>query len=183
MTSYSKEDLRDMYDGILPWEKTREIMSRPKDDDRFEKYIEILQERVSYREKILMPLGDHLNVVQKGGERVVKCDCGHDFGDWRKNWKLNALIYVRDDKAKLEEVYPGFRCPDPNILEMREFYCPKCGVMLKVEYVPVGYPIIFDALPDIDGFYRDWLGKPLPDEREFKDMTYELTKSWGKSPK
>jgi len=73
--SYSKEDLRDLYDGRLPWHKTFEIMSKPKDDDRFDKYVEILQERVSYPERILMPMGDHLNVVQKGGERVVKCDC------------------------------------------------------------------------------------------------------------
>ena len=44
--SYSKEDLRDLYDGRLPWHKTFEIMSKPKDDDRFDKYVEILQERV-----------------------------------------------------------------------------------------------------------------------------------------
>ncbi len=180
MTTYSKEDLRDMFEGRLPWEKTKEIMSHPKDDDRFDKYIQILQERVSWPEKILMPLGDHLNVVQKGSDRIVKCDCGYEFGDWRVNWKLNALIFVRDDMAKMEEVYPGLKAPDPNLCEVREFYCPACGVMLKVENVPVGYPIIFDVLPDIDGFYREWLGRPLPDEKEFKDMTYEVTASWAK---
>jgi acetone carboxylase gamma subunit len=37
--SYSKEDLRDLYDGRLPWHKTFEIMSKPKDDDRFNKYV------------------------------------------------------------------------------------------------------------------------------------------------
>ena len=178
--SYSKEDLKDLYDGILPWEKTFEIMSKPKDDDRFDKYIAILQERVSYSEKILMPLGDHLNVVDKAGERIVKCDCGQEFGDWRQNWKLNALIFCRDDKAKLEEIYPGIKCPDPDVCEVREFYCPNCGNLLKVEAVPVGYPIIFDALPDIDSFYREWLGRPLPEEKEFKDLTCEVVKEWGK---
>lgn len=54
------------------------------------------------------------------------------------------------------------------------------GSLLKAEAVPVGYPIIFDALPDIDSFYREWRGRPLPDEREFKDMTYEVTREWGK---
>jgi acetone carboxylase gamma subunit len=178
--SYSKDDLRDLYDGVLPWHKTFEIMSKPKDDDRFDKYVAILQERVSYAEKILMPLGDHLNVVDKDGERIVKCDCGHEFGDWRQNWKLNALIFSRDDTAKLEEVYPGLKCPNPSLCEVREFYCPDCGSLLKVEAVPVGHPIVFDALPDIDNFYREWLGRPLPDEKEFKDMTYEVTKGWGK---
>ena len=51
---YSKEDLRDLFDGRLPWEKTKSIMSSPKDDDRFQKYVEILQERVSWPEKILI---------------------------------------------------------------------------------------------------------------------------------
>ena len=180
MPSYDRDDLRDLFDGTLPWQKTREIMSRPKDDDRFDKYVDILQERASYPEKIIMPLGDHLNVVQKAGERIVKCDCGHEFGDWRKNWKLSALIFVRDTGEKMEEVYPGLKAPDPDLCEVREFYCPGCGVMLKVENVPVGYPIIFDALPDIDGFYRHWLGRPLPDEKEFKDMTYEVTREWAK---
>ncbi len=180
MSSYTKDDLKDLYDGILPWHKTFEIMSKPKDDDRFDKYVAILQERVSYPEKILMPLGDHLNVVDKDGERIVKCDCGHEFGDWRQNWKLFALIFSRDDTAKLEEVYPGLKCPNPTLCEVREFYCPDCGSLLKVEAVPVGHPMIFDALPDIDNFYSEWLGRPLPDEKEFKDMSYEVTKEWGK---
>jgi len=177
--SYSKDDLRDLYDGVLPWHKTFEIMSKPKDGDRFDKYVAILQERVAYDEKILMPLGDHLNVVDKDGERIVKCDCGFEFGDWRRNWKLSALIFSRDDAAKLEEVYPGLKCPNPDLCEVREFTCPDCSSLLKVEAVPAGHPIIFDALPDIDAFYREWLGRPLPDEKEFEDRTYEITKEWG----
>ncbi len=177
--SYSKDDLRDLYEGTLPWDKTFEIMSKPKDGDRFDKYLEILQESVSYPEKILMPLGDHLNVVSKDGERIVKCDCGHEFGDWRQNWKLSALIFSRDDKATLEEIYPGLKCPNPNFCEVREFTCPNCSSLLKVEAVPVGHPIIFDALPDIDSFYKEWLGRPLPDEKEFEDRTDEITRGWS----
>jgi len=134
----------------------------------------------SYPERILVPLGERLNVVQKDTERVVKCDCGHEFGDWRQNWKLSALIFARDDTEKLEEVYPGIKCPDPDLCEVREFYCPACGSMLMVEAVPVGYPLVFDALPDIDSFYREWLGRPLPDEKEFRDMTCEVTRQWGR---
>lgn len=176
--SYSKDDLRDLFDGKLHWNRTKEIMSKPKDDDRFDKYVEILQERVPWSEQILLPLGEHLYVVKKKGNRVVKCDCGHEFGDWRQNWKLRALIFVRDTKEKLEEIYPGFRCPDPNVCEVREFYCPGCATLLKVESVPVGYPIIFDVLPDIDGFYREWLGRPLAEQMELRDMSHELTKEW-----
>jgi len=177
--SYSKDDIRDLLEGRLAWDKIKEIMSSPKDDDRFDRCIEILQERVPWPERILMPLGEHLYVVDKSGERIVKCDCGHEFGDWRQNWKLNALIFARDTREKLEEIYPGIRCPDPNLCEVREFYCPGCGSLLKVESVPVGYPIIFDALPDIDSFYSEWLGRPLADRKEFKDMTCEVTRGWG----
>lgn len=175
---HSKQDLIDLYNGNLRWEKVKEIMSQPKDNDRFDKYIEILQERVSWPEKILLPLNEHLHVVQKGSERVVKCDCGQEFGDYRRNWKLSALIYARDDRQKLEEVFPGVKSPDPDLCEVREYYCPGCGSMLKVESVPVGYPIIFEFLPDIDSFYRDWLGRPLPDEKEHKDLSQEVIKDW-----
>ena len=176
---YTKEDLKDLYDGNLRWEKVKEIMSRPKDDDRFDKYVEILQERVPWPEQILLPISEHLYVVQKGRERLVNCDCGHEFGDYRKNWKLSAMIFSRDSREKLEEIYPGIKCPDPKLCEVREFYCPQCAALLKVESVPVGYPIIFDFLPDIDAFYREWLGRTLEDEKEFEDMSYEVTSKWG----
>jgi len=177
--AYTKEDLTDLYDGNLRWEKVKEIMSRPKDDDRFEKYVEILQERVPWPERILVPMSEHIFVVQKGSDRIVKCDCGHEFGDYQRNWKLSALIFARDSREKLEEIYPGVKCPDPDLCEVREFYCPGCAALLKVESVPVGYPIIFDFLPDIDSFYGEWLGRPLEDEKEFKDRTYEITRRWG----
>jgi len=38
-------------------------------------------------------------------------------------------------------------------------------------------------LPDIDSFYRDWLGRPLPEEKEFKDMTYEVINEWKRGLK
>jgi acetone carboxylase gamma subunit len=176
--SYSKKDLKDLYDGKLPWTAIKEFMSQPKDDDRFEKYLEILQERVSWPERILLPLGEHIYIVEKGRERIVKCDCGHEFGDYRRNWKLSALIFVRDTRDKLEEIYPGIRCPDPRLCEVREFYCPGCGALLKVESVPVGYPVIFDFLPDLDAFYREWLHRPLSGEKEFTDMSHEVTLTW-----
>jgi len=177
--SYNKQDLEDLYDGKLRWPKVKEIMSWPKDDDRFDKYVEILQERVPWSERILLPINEHLYVVEKGGERIVKCDCGQEYGDYRINWKMNALIFVRDNRAKLEEIYPGAKCPDPNLCEVREYYCPGCAAMLKVESVPVGYPVIFDFLPDIDSFYRDWLGRPLENEKEFKDMTLDMIHEWS----
>jgi acetone carboxylase gamma subunit len=176
---YSKQDIEDLYEGKLRWERVKEIMSRPKDDDRFEKSIAVLQDRVAWKERILLPVSEHLYVVQKGDERVVKCECGHEFGDYRRNWKLNSLVFVRDDREKLEEIYPGVKCPDPDVCEVREFYCPDCGTLLKVESVPVGHPVIFDFLPDIDAFYRDWLGQPLSDEKDYRDLSHEVIEEWA----
>ncbi|RLI82251.1 acetone carboxylase subunit gamma [Archaeoglobales archaeon] len=178
MVEVSKDVLKSLIEGKLPWPDVKEITSAPiKDSDRFDKYIEILQERVPWEDRILLPIGPHLFIVEKeNGERVVKCECGHEFGDYRVNWKLKALIYVRDDEEKLEEIYPGVWKPDPEIWEIREFYCPSCGTQLEVESVPKGYPIIFDFLPDIDSFYSEWLGKPLRTSVEFKDKTYEFIK-------
>ena len=179
MAQYSKEEIEDLINGKLPWPRVRTIISAPKDDDRFDKYLEILQERVPWKERILLPLAEHLYIVEKGGERIIKCDCGYEYGDYGENWKLKALIYVRDTEGKLDEVFFGPRKPNPELCSVREYYCPECGAQLEVETVPVGYPAIFDFLPNIDAFYREWLGRPLETEKEFKDLTYELTKKWG----
>lgn len=177
--AYDKKELKDLIDGKLPWSRVRAIISGPKDDDRFDKYLKILQDRVPWKNKILLPLAEHLNIVEKGEDRIVKCDCGYEYGDYRENWKLKAFIYVRETEEKLDEVFFGPRKPDPKFCEVREYYCPGCGVQLEVETLPVGYPAIFDFLPDIDAFYREWLGRPLETEKEFKDLTYELTQKWG----
>ena len=44
-------------------------------------------------------------------------------------------------------------------------------------------PPAFDALPDLDTFYSDWLKRPLPDTKEYKDLTYETTREWGRGLK
>jgi acetone carboxylase gamma subunit len=53
---------------------------------------------------------------------------------------------------------------------------------LGVEVVPLGYPVIFEMLPDLDTFYREWLGQPLPDERPdwFQDRTLDVPAQWAK---
>jgi acetone carboxylase gamma subunit len=161
MSRYAKDVIRDLIDGRLPWQTTKPIMSDFKDEGRFETYLEILQERVPWKERILLPIGEHLYIVQKGPQRIVKCDCGHEFGAYTENWKLEAVVYVRDGEGALDEVYPGARKCDPQWMEVREFYCPGCKTQLEVEAVTPGYPVTFDFLPDLEGFYRDWLKKPL----------------------
>ena len=162
MTSYPKDVVADLIDGKLPGEQTKRIMSDYKDEDRFDKYLQVLQERVPWSEQILMPIGEHLQIVQKGPDRVVKCDCGHEFGPYTDNWKLQALVFVRANDELLQELYPGPKACEPTLQEIREFICPGCGTLLEVEAVPPGYPVTFDFLPDLEGFYEGILGRPLP---------------------
>ena len=179
MPEYDIAEIERLVDGKLPWPRVQEIMKGAKDSDRFDKWLRILQGRVSWPEKILLPIAPNLFIVQKDGERVVKCRCGHEFGDYRANWKLSASIYVRDTEEKLEEIYRGTEQPDPSWVQVREYYCPGCGAQLEVEAVPRGAPPDFEFLPDLDTFYREWLGRPLPDEKEFVDKTPDVVREWS----
>jgi len=152
-----------MIEGELSWEELRPIISGKKDPDRFEKILSILQDKVGWDEKIILPLHEHLYIVSKNGERIVKCDCGYEYGDYRENWKRKCRIRVRDTEEDIRELYPHHMGCDVNWLEIREFYCPKCLTLLETESVPPGYPLIFNFLPDIDTFYKKWIGKKVPD--------------------
>ncbi|MBQ0725313.1 MAG: hypothetical protein KBT50_07570 [Cycloclasticus sp.] len=145
-----------------------------KDHQRFWTYLDILQEKVTWDNTILMRLNDHLYIVMRGKERIVKCDCGHEYGDYRVNWKLHADIRTRDTQDSMEKVYyPTAAAPDADWMEVREFFCPGCTAQLAVEIVPPGYPLTFEAFPDLDRFYREFMNKPLVDESPdwFKDKT------------
>jgi acetone carboxylase gamma subunit len=178
MSTYDTAEIEQLVDGKLPWPRVQEIMKDAKDAGRFEKWVGILQKRVPWKEQILLPLTPALFIVQKGSARIVKCRCGHEYGDYRVNWKVAALIHVRDSEESLAAVYQGREQPDPEWVQVREYYCPGCGTQLEVEAVPRGTPPDFEFLPDLDTFYRDWLGKPLPDTVAFEDRTLEAVRHW-----
>lgn len=162
---------------------TRLLKMSRKDKGRFFQYLEVLQDEVAWDEKILLRISDKLYVVAKSsGERVVKCECGQEFGDYRQNWKLQCRIRVRKTLEEFKEVYdPEPACPEPGWQEIREFFCPgEHAAQLAVEVVSPGYPIVFEMLPDLDVFYRDYLDRPLSDESSdwYKDKTSDLTQSW-----
>jgi acetone carboxylase, gamma subunit len=178
VAEFLKEDIEKLLDGQLPWPAVQDMMKSPKDPDRFDKYVEILQSRVPWPERILLPLTPMLFIVAKDGARIVKCRCGREFGDYRVNWKLYALIHVREDEASLREIYRGREMPDPAWIQLREYLCPGCATQLEVEAVPRGCPPDFEFLPDLDTFYREWLGRPLPDEADYADLTLEVVGQW-----
>ena len=118
--------------------------------------------RAGWSEAIVLPFGEGLSIVATPGGHVIRCDCGHDFCAWDGNWKRHALIRVRDTEEALREVYPAMAHCDPDWQELREYHCPSCARQLEVEAVAPGYPVVHEFLPDLEGFYRDWLGRELP---------------------
>jgi acetone carboxylase gamma subunit len=119
MAEFHKADIEKLIDGVLPWPATQDMLKSPKDLDRFDKYVEIMQARVSFDDPILLPLTPNLFIVASKDGRVVKCECGQSFGDYRVNWKLSALINVRDDEASIGEIYKGREMPDPAWIQIR----------------------------------------------------------------
>jgi acetone carboxylase gamma subunit len=160
-----EETLRDLIDERLPRGQVRAIQSSYKDADRFDKYLKLLQQRVEWDDPIVLPFGEHLYIVRSAaasGAYMVKCDCGHEFCDFRSNWKLEALIYVRETQEELEQIYPEKMSGDARWNSLREYFCPGCKTLLEVEAVPPGYPVVHDFVPDLEGFYEHWLGRELP---------------------
>jgi N-methylhydantoinase B/acetone carboxylase alpha subunit len=155
--------LAQLLDGTLPDADVRSIQSGYKDSERFDTYLRLLQSRVPWDDRILLPFGLHLTIVRTAdGRRIVKCDCRHEFCDYKENWKLEARVRARADVADFREIYPALMHGDPGWNELREYYCPGCLTQLEVEAVPPGYPVVHDFVPDLEGFYEEWLGRPLP---------------------
>lgn len=180
----SKELIEQLIDGTIDAENaTRLLKMDRKDKDRFFNYVAVLQERVSWDDRILMRLGDKVYIVINADkQRVVKCECGHKFCDYRKNWKLECKIRSRRTLDEMQQVYdltPAV--PEPGWQEIREFFCPNCASQLAVEIVAPGYPIVFEMLPDLDKFYREYLGRPLDDESPewYQDQTHAVTQQWA----
>ncbi len=116
MTTYTQEQVDHLVDGRLDWDTTIRMLSMPKDGERFEMYLKTLQKKLDWNDRIVLPLAPHLYIVQRARDKhwVTKCDCGHEFGDYRQNWKLAAHVYVREDAQAMSEVYPKLMRPTPN---------------------------------------------------------------------
>jgi acetone carboxylase, gamma subunit len=160
---YPRQVIEDLVDGTLPWQDLKDMMSAFKDPGRFDTYVSVLQDRAPWDDRIVLPLSDNLFIVRTpDGRLVTKSRGGFDFGDYRRNWKLEALIFERDSDDLIDELYPRLMGSDPRWMTLREYYCPASLTLLEVEAVPPGYPIIHTFQPDVETFYREWLGRDIP---------------------
>ncbi|MGE4482774.1 acetone carboxylase subunit gamma [Acidocella sp.] len=166
--AYTRTKIADLIDGTIDDDTLHQMLSTPKDPERFATYVEILQERMPWDDRIVLPLGPKLYIVQlkTSKEWKIRCECGHDFCGWRENWKLHAHIHVRDSAAKMEEIYPKLMTPSTDWQVLREYYCPHCATLHDVEAPTPWYPVIRDFEPDVDAFYKEWLGMPVPERAD-----------------
>jgi len=56
-TTYTKEQIEKLIDGRLDWDTVFRMLAMPKDPERFELYVGVLQERLGWKDKIILPLG------------------------------------------------------------------------------------------------------------------------------
>lgn len=161
--SSERELTRALVDRELAWPDLLKLMREPKSPRRFEETIAAFQERVSWKERILLPLGENLFIVAKNGRAIIKTAAGAELCAWNENWKMKCRVIVRRTRRQLARVFPPEHLTiDTDLVELREWICPKSGVLLDVDCVPPTYPVEVDFTPDLEAFYRDWLGKPLP---------------------
>ena len=90
--------------------------------------------------------------------------CNYTIAPARENYKRGLKVYDRDPreihKPLLDETkYKGTFAPNPKWCRILEFYCPGCGTMIEVEYVPPGHPPMHDIDLDIDALKAQWAGR------------------------
>ena len=83
--------------------------------------------------------------------------CEHDLGPTHENYKRACLLADRDPR----EIHQSFAgdpefsfCPDHEWCAIVEIYCPGCGVLMDVEYLPPGHPITHDIQLDLAALRR-----------------------------
>ncbi len=159
----SQELTKALVQRKLSWQELLGLMRAPKSPKRFDETIAALQTIVPWDEQILLPLGENLFIVAKDGKAIVKTKAGAELGPWNGNWKMQCRMIVRRSREDFLEIYPEEHLTiDPNLVEIREFLCPVSGTLLDVDCVPPTYPVEVDFTPDLETFYRDWLGRSLP---------------------
>jgi acetone carboxylase gamma subunit len=159
----SRELTRALVKRELAWPDLLKLMRQPKSPTRFDETVAAFQESLSWKEPILLPLGENLFIVNKRGKAIIKTTAGAELCAWNENWKMKCRIIVRRTREDLEKIYPPEHLTiDTQLVELREFYCPKSGTLLDVDCVPPCYPVEIDFTPDLAAFYQDWLGRPLP---------------------
>ena len=99
--------------------------------------------------------------IDLGTEQWECRRCDKVLGSARDNYKRGLLVYDRDPrevhKPLLDpKLYQRTYSPDPTWCRILEYYCPQCGTMMEVEYLPPGHPPLHDIDFDLDALKLQW---------------------------
>lgn len=83
--------------------------------------------------------------------------CHAEIHSARESYLKGCLVYerpaseiygppipVKQDSATISYA------PEPDFMRVVEFYCPNCGAIMTVQYLPPGHPIVTEIELDID---------------------------------
>lgn len=56
MSKYTQEQIKNLVEGNLDWNTVLKMLSMPKDHERFQMYLKVLQDKVDFDDKIVLPL-------------------------------------------------------------------------------------------------------------------------------
>ena len=124
----------------------------------------MLQERVPYDDPIVLPAGEGLNIVRRrlDGQLTYRCDCGHDFCAHNRNWKMDAVVHVRETGARCSRSTRRWPGPIRSSSRSASTTAPRARASSRWRPSSPGYPVVHEFLPDVEGFYRGWLGREVP---------------------
>lgn len=112
---------------------------------------------------MIIKMTEYLNIDLKKETWCCR-KCQHELASARRNYKEGLLVFARDPREIHRpilnpELYEFTFAPDPDWVQIVEYYCPECGVMMEVEYLPPGHPPLYDMEFDIDALKERYLGK------------------------
>lgn len=103
----------------------------------------------------LIQITEYLNVDLE--KEMWCCErCGEELISVREPYVKGCLVHDRPAQeiyGSPIEIASGQHvdyAPDPRFNHVLEFYCPHCGTMIEVQYLPPGLPIPEDIVLDID---------------------------------
>ncbi len=99
--------------------------------------------------KVQITEGLHIDLET---ERWCCTMCESELVSCHNNYKEGCLVSERQPSDVHRPIVEGdvTFSPDPKWCRILEYYCPECGLLIEVEYLPLGHPPLNDIQLDIE---------------------------------
>ena len=148
-----------------PAARSRTSSPAIKDPDRFEKWLSVLQERVAYEDPIVLPVRrgpEHRAAALRRASSSIRSDAGDDFCRSERELEDARAVFVRDTDERYGRSTRSWATRRATGQQLREYYCPLVRAPARDRGRAARLPGLHEYLPDIEGFYRGWLGREVP---------------------